>query len=276
MIADGSNISAMNKTGDGASAPADVAVLLPAFNEADTVAECVRSVRAAFPAAAMLVVVGGDAATELAARRVAADTPSVRVIRQCAPGKGAAIREGLAECRAAIVAQFDTDGQFAAPDLQRAVEAVRAGRADLCVGSRFMGVEARTSGSWARRIGNRLVAGWVSLLLGRRYTDVTSGLKVWRKALTDQHPLVDDGYCYELELVMRAARAGAVVLEIPTRESPRQSGSSMHHDLPGLARAGLRLLGHAWRCRWDQPATYRMPPSAAPPHACQGPGDPRA
>jgi len=230
-----------------------VGIILPALNEASTVADCIRSVHGGWPKAEIVVVVGGDSATETAARRVAAELRDVTVIRQNAHGKGAAVREGLKMMQAPVIAQFDTDGQFPVAELERVIDAVRQNHADLCVGSRFMGRDrgSTTAGGWPRRAGNRLLSAWVSLLTGHVCTDVTSGLKAWRRDLTERHPLSDSGYCYELEIIIRTLRAGYRHQEVPVAEEPRKGGRSMHRGWGGLLRAGVRLFFSALRYRFD-------------------------
>ena len=217
-------------------------------------AACLRDVTRVLPNAEVIVVAGGNDATEQIAAAFALGNSRMSVIRQKGQGKGGAIRDALAVTKAGIIAQFDTDAQFSADDLGRAVDVVRAGTADVCVGSRFMGDLGDPHGlnGWTRLAGNGLLSRWVGWLLGRRCTDVTSGLKVWRAQITQDHPFKDNGYCYELELIIRAHRAGAAIMEIPVVERPRAFGQSMHRNVFHLAVAGVRLMAYSAYRRFDK------------------------
>ncbi|NCA83231.1 MAG: glycosyltransferase family 2 protein [Opitutae bacterium] len=216
-------------------------ILIACRDEEDNIVPCLESVVSAMPEAEVLVMDGGNDRTRERATVLAQKHPNIRIIPHLPDrGKGHAIRDGIALARAQAMAQFDADRQFDAADLPALLAPVQAGLCDLCVGSRFLPGSSWTTSrpSLCRDFGNRLLAGWVSLLTGRRATDVTSGMKAWSRTAIAQIDFRDEGYCYEAEIVVRAARLGLRIREIPVRYSSRVAGVSMHRNRFALAKAG--------------------------------------
>jgi glycosyltransferase involved in cell wall biosynthesis len=147
----------------------DLWVIIPAFNEEERLDQTLQSVCESFP---NVVVV--DDGSDDQTHRVAARYPVwlLRHIINC--GQGAALQTGIdfaLSKGAAIVVTFDADGQHGVEDIPRLCEPIRAGRADVVLGSRFLG---RAEGiPWAR---------WVTLKLGVLFTRLFSGIR-----LTDTH-----------------------------------------------------------------------------------------
>lgn len=237
---------------DPPSQPA-TSILIACRNEEDNIQACLESVLAAVPEAEILVIDGGRDRTGERAETLAGRHPRIRVIRHADDrGKGHAIQTGIAQARAAIMAQFDADLQFQAADLPAVLAPVQAGACDLCVGSRFLPAAVWTTSrpAFCRDLGNRLLARWVSLLTGQRVTDVTSGLKAWSRAAIDRIDFRDQAYSYEVEMIVRAARLGLRIREIPVHYASRTAGVSMHRNLLALARAGGVIAWKSLRARF--------------------------
>lgn len=221
--------------------PPTATILIACRNEEDNIAACLESVLAAVPAAEILVIDGGHDQTGERAARLAEKHPRIRVVCHAPDrGKGHAIRDGIALAHAPVMAQFDADRQFDAADLPALLAPIQNGLCDLCIGSRFLAGSVWTTAqaSFFRDFGNRLLSRWVSLLTGRRTTDVTTGMKAWSRTAIAQIDFRDERYSYEAEIVVRAVRLGLRVQEIPVRYSDRVAGASMHRNRFALAKAG--------------------------------------
>lgn len=223
-------------------------ILIACRNEEDNIGPCLDAVLRAMPDAEILVVAGGTDRTAERAETWAQEHPRIHVVRHAPDrGKGHAIRDGLALARADAIAQFDADRQFDAADLPALLAPIQAGRCDLCIGSRFLGSsESSARPSFCRDFGNRLLAVWVSLLTGRKTTDVTTGMKAWSRSAIAKIDFRDDAYSYEAEIVVRAAKLGLRIQEIPVRHAERESGISMHRNELQLAKAGLTIAAKCW------------------------------
>ncbi len=215
-------------------------VVVPAFNEADSLARVVRDLRRSLPAADILVVNDGstdDTAAILANLGVAWLTMSQRL------GVGSAVRAGIRYATRSgygIVVRVDGDGQHRACDIARLLAPVAAGRADAAMGSRFLARGSRRRG--LRRLSQSTLAVCLSLMTRRRVTDPTSGFWLFGpralRLLGQHHPA---GYA-EPELVLLLKRNGLHVVEVPIRTRPRLSGrTSLTAPRAALALARTML-----------------------------------
>ncbi len=233
---------------------ATICAVVPAFNEAAVVGEVVRAISRALPAA--LVVVVDDSSTDDTAAQ-AADAGAVVIRLPVNLGIGGAVQAGYryalrAGC--AVAVRADGDGQHDASELTRLMEPLLDGRADMTVGSRWLGRGDYAAPS-GRRIGMHLLSWMVRMQTGTTYTDTTSGFSaVGPKALqlfARTYP-VDFP---EAEALVLAARHGLVVEEVPVRMQHRQHGRSSIAGLRSayyIARVVLSLLVDSFQ-RSDRP-----------------------
>lgn len=231
----------------------DTTIIIACFNEERTIADCVRSVAEQVPGAEILVAVGGTDQTLEIAEALANKIPSVVAFRNKNDrGKGHAIKAAVARARGRFMAQFDADLQFFAADLPALLAPVREGRADVVAGSRFL--DGRAHGAYKpmffRDLGNKLLGFYVSLLTGRRLTDVTAGVKAWTREAIQIIDFRDDRYSYEAEILVRAARHNLRIQEVPVAYASRKHGDSMHSNNLHLAKAGLVIICKSFLARF--------------------------
>lgn len=208
-----------------------LSVLIAAFEEEATIETCVRRVAAALAGEEheILVIDGGRDRTGEIVRALEGELPVRHVPHLDDRGKGHAIRTGCAEARGDVVAQIDADLQFLPEELPRLVAPIRAGRADVTLGTRFARGSERRPGSTPplRTLGNRIASGWASLLFAHRMTDVQAGMKAWSRAAMDRMgPPTRDDYAYEVEIPARALRAGLRVIDVPITTEARAGGET--------------------------------------------------
>ncbi len=220
----------------------DASILVVARDEQESIEACVRAVLAAATGPwEVLIVDGGTDGTMQVVQNLTRELDGVRYIRNDGDlGKGHAVRHGIREARADVMAQFDADLQFAAEDQPRVFAPIQAGEADVVLGSRFLDGAVREPGSTplVRRLGNRAVSAYASLVTGRRLTDVQAGIKAWSRDAARRIALESDGFSYEAEIAVKAVSRGLRVLEVPVTTRARRAGRSKVR----LARAGLALV----------------------------------
>lgn len=229
-----------------------LSVIVSCFNEEQTIASCVRGIARVLPEAEIVVVHGGSDGTYDRAVELSRSLPQVRPVRNPDDrGKGHGIKTGLAHATGDVQAQFDADLQFSPDDLPAVFAPLIEGRADVVLGSRFLPASDRSAyrPSFFRDFGNRLLAAWVSLLIGQRVTDVTAGLKAWTREAIRRIDFQDDRYSYEAEIVARAGALKLRVVEAPVRYAGRAEGASMHSDNLAVIRAGLTIVFKAFFAR---------------------------
>lgn len=205
-------------------------VFIPAWNEEDSVAAVIADVRELMPGADVLVIDDGSAdATAERAREAGALVASLPFNQ----GLGAALqtgylyalREGYELC-----AHLDADGQHPPVEVARLLEEVRAGRADLVIGSRYRDPGPAESDDYkatiSRRIGIGVFRFFLTLATRQRFTDTTSGMRAANRKVM---ALFSERYSpdfAEIESLQLAVREGLRVEELPVRMLERAGGTS--------------------------------------------------
>jgi glycosyltransferase involved in cell wall biosynthesis len=199
--------------------------IVPAFNEAATIAEVVSEIRDYDPAFEVLVV--DDGSTD--ATGAVAEAAGARVLRLPVNlGIGGAVQAGYLyafQHGFDLAAQVDGDGQHDASQLGRLLEPILSREADLVIGTRFVG-EQTYRAPLGRRLGIGLFATLVSLRVRQRMTDTTSGFRaVNRRGI--RLFAADYPHDYpEVESVVTAARGDLRVREVPVAMRQRAAGRS--------------------------------------------------
>lgn len=202
------------------------AAVVPAFNEEETIAGVIAEIRAVDPG--MEIIVVDDRSFDRTA--VLAAEAGARVLRlACNLGIGGAVQTGYQAARELgcdLVVQVDGDGQHDPQELPLILEPVLAGRADIVIGSRFAG-EGTYRAPPVRRLGMRIFAAFVSLLVGKSLSDTSSSFRaVNRRALSLFAVDYPHGYLETIEATVMTVRYGLRIEEVPVRMRERTSGSS--------------------------------------------------
>ncbi|MBA3776863.1 MAG: glycosyltransferase family 2 protein [Betaproteobacteria bacterium] len=216
-----------------------ISVVIPALNEEEPIADVVRGCLATgIPSEVIIVDNGSTDGTAARAREAGA-----RVVaaargygRACAAGVNAVARE----CD--IIVFLDGDGSDCPELMNGLVRPIINGTHDFVIGSRTRG--EREPGSMnAQQVFAGHLAGWlIRPLYGVKYTDMCPFRAIRRDALA-QLGMKEQTYGWNLEMQMRAARAGLRVLEVPVNHRCRTGGESkVSGTLRGTFVAGSRIL----------------------------------
>lgn len=228
-------------------------VIIPAFNEADSVADVVAQVRAHLPDFDVLVI--DDGSTDGTARAV---PPTATVLSlPFNQGIGGAMQTGYRFAALHgydLAIQIDGDGQHPADQAARLVEHLQTSGADMVVGSRFLQTEGYRPPR-SRMTAIHMLRALMWLLTGRRITDVTSGFRAAnRRAIHAFAHWYPEDYP-EPEVIMLLLRAGYDVQETPVRMAPRLTGQSSISFFAGvfyLIKVSAALLLDLVRDPWPQ------------------------
>jgi glycosyltransferase involved in cell wall biosynthesis len=191
-----------------------VSIVVPAYNEAATIAEVLQRV-AGVPFRHEVIVVD-DGSTDGTADIVAA-TDTARLIRRpLNAGKGAAVREGIAASTGEIVVIQDADLEYDPKDLPRLLGPLFEGRADVVYGTRLRGGEPQRAHLFWHYAGNRFLSLMVNVLFNTTISDMEVGYKAFRGDLIRGIRLVSDDFRFEPEVTAKVLKIPGVRLyEIP-------------------------------------------------------------
>jgi glycosyltransferase involved in cell wall biosynthesis len=191
---------------------AELAVLIPALNCADTIAEVVSGARRVVD----VVLVVSDGSTDATVERAAAaGAEVVRHERTC--GKGVALQTGmrlLAERGVRHVLTMDGDGQHLSDQIPLLVRASHAEPEALIIGARELDP---TSVAPIRVFGNRFANRWVEIACGQALPDTQSGFRVYPLQQTLTLGAHARHFAFETEVLIRAARAGVPIRSVPVK-----------------------------------------------------------
>lgn len=206
-------------------------VIIPAFNEEERISAVIQGVRTFLPEADVVVV--NDGSSDKTAE-VSETAGALVVSHPFNLGVGTALQTGYkyaAKNGYDYLIQLDGDGQHDPSYLPKFLSALTDSDADLVIGSRFLGSEASPS-SVARRVGTRLFARVVSLLIRERLTDATSGYRAMRRSVLQFCTRDVYGFDYpDADFLLTLHRAGFKLREIPVVIRARSSGRSQHAGL---------------------------------------------
>ena len=227
-------------------------VIVPAFNEARTIAGVIADLRAHGPE--RIIVVDDGSADDTAARVQAltnAESPAPPVELLQHPenrGKGFALASGVARALALgaeRVITFDGDGQHTGADIPRLEQLAMRDPNALVIAARR---RERDHAPRLRRFANETADFWISWACGRRIHDTQSGFRLYPAALLARlptRPRRGQGFAFETELLIDAMQAGAALHTVPIATRYPADSRGSHYRPWGDTWSIIRLVG--WR-----------------------------
>jgi glycosyltransferase involved in cell wall biosynthesis len=195
-----------------------VSIVVPAYNEAATIEDVLRRVsEVPFRREVIVVDDGSQDGTPEIVARVAAELDGVRLVRRDAnAGKGAAVRDGVAETTGDLVVIQDADLEYDPKDLPKLLAPLLAGRADVVYGTRLRGGEPQRAHLFWHYAGNRFLSLLTNVLYNTTISDMEVGYKAFRGDLIRSIRLVSDDFRFEPEVTAKVLRTPGVRLyEVP-------------------------------------------------------------
>lgn len=241
-------------------AAAGISTVLPAYNEEAAIERTVAGLRTVLarlghPFEIIIVNDGSADRTGFLADELAREDAAIRVVHHARNlGYGAALRTGFAAARLEWVFLMDADGQFDPEELPAFLTA--AGRADFVVGYR----PARADPGH-RALFATIWAAVMTVLLGANVRDVDCAFKLMRRSYLTAMPLEAGGAFLSAELIAKARRMGARIVELPVRHLPRRAGRSTGGTLRVLLRAFYEFGRLCIRVRRFRPTAPPAPAS---------------
>ena len=206
----------------------NVAIILPAYNEENTIVPTIEAFNSALPCASIWVINNRSTdATALLAQK-AIDEIACRggVINELAPGKGHAIRRAFLDVDADIYVMADADMTYPAGAVLELIKHVSDNEADVVVGDRHaLGCYSSENKRPLHEFGNRLVCCLVNKLFGAQLRDIMSGYRVMSRRFVKTYPVLVGGFELETDMTIHALDKRFRILEVPVLYRDRPIGS---------------------------------------------------
>jgi len=231
----------------------NLSVIVPVFNEAGNVGPFISLVREVIGPENELIVVD-DGSTDGTKDEI--DTGKCKVLQhEVNRGKGAAMRSGIEDATRDVIMFIGGDGQDDPREIPDLFAAIEKG-ADFVIGSRFLPAPeldldggdqqvrfTRDAVRPVNRLGNQVLTIIIRTLFGVAATDSQAEFKCIRADKLRALALQSDRYEIETEMLIKAARDGLKIVEVPVHRYPRKHGSSKLYGMPlGRLKFGWRVL----------------------------------
>ena len=219
-----------------------VSVIIPAFNEEQTIGQVLAALRA-LPLEKQIIVVndGSTDGTYTVLQELRATYELTVVQCQENRGKGFAIRSGLPHVKGEVVVIQDADMELDPADIPELVKPLETKNVQVVYGSRFL--NGRGNASLQNFIANRILAIYTNLLYGCRITDESTGYKAFSTELITRLALTCEGFEFCPEVTAKILRAGYRIYEVPVSYVPRtkKQGKKLRFWSDGLFAAWTLL-----------------------------------
>ncbi|MDE2188501.1 MAG: glycosyltransferase family 2 protein, partial [Patescibacteria group bacterium] len=225
----------------------ELTIILPCLNEEKAIGFCLDEIKKVIDknniAAEILVVDNGstDRSCHIV-QTMAKQLPKLKLIHESQPGYGNACRRGLTEAKGNYIYLSDADGSYNFSDIPLFLEKLRKGT-DLIVGNRFQGGIENGSMPWHHRyVGNPVLSAFVKIFFKVKIGDIHCGARAISHSALTKLQLHADGMEFASEMIMKSARQGLSMVEIPIHYQPRIGDSKLRSVRDGWRHLRFILL----------------------------------
>ena len=204
------------------SRPQRVAVLIPCYNEAQSIGKVVDDFKAVLPEAVIYVY---DNNSTDGTAEIAAEAGAV-VRKEPRQGKGNVVRRMFREIDADVYLMTDGDGTYPASAALKMLKPVLEDDADMVIGDRLSTTYFSENKRPMHNAGNKLVRGLINRLWNVKIQDIMTGYRAFSRRFVKLFPVMSEGFEIETEMTIHALDKRFVIREIPIEYSDRKEGSS--------------------------------------------------
>ncbi|MCK5645387.1 MAG: glycosyltransferase family 2 protein [Anaerolineales bacterium] len=218
-------------------------VIMPVFNEYQTIEEIVSRVIAVGLADEIIIVDDGstDGTRELL-RELDQKYPEVKLIlHDRNQGKGAAVRSGIAEASSEYLIIQDADLEYDPRDYHAILKPMQEGLAEVVYGSRFLGAPRRTTMFW-HMIANKMLTLMTNILYNSILSDMETGYKLFKREIITSIPLRAKRFNFEPEITAKLLKRKIRIYEVPITFNPREYSEGKKIGLKDAFEAVWTLL----------------------------------
>lgn len=219
-----------------------IAIVLPAYNEAQTIGAVIKDFHDHLPDASVWVInnCSTDATEQIALDVLSSLNCKGGVINEKRPGKGNAVRRSFLDIDADVYILADADLTYPAAQANELMAPIIAGEADMVVGDRHsFGRYSNENKRAMHGFGNRLVRDLVNKLFHANLIDIMSGYRAFSRSFVKSYPILVEGFEIETDMTLHALDKRFRIIEIPVNYRDRPIGSFSKLN---TLRDGIRVL----------------------------------
>ncbi|MCD4673451.1 MAG: glycosyltransferase family 2 protein [Anaerolineaceae bacterium] len=199
----------------------NVSVIMPVYNELDTIHEILQRVENVPVVTEIIIVDDGSTDGTREALKGLDGKGRVKVIlHEKNSGKGAAVRTGIKSATGDVIIIQDADLEYDPNDYPLLLQPIEEGRSQVVYGSRFMGDVASEFLFWSK-VGNKTLTFITNLLYNQKLTDMETCYKAFKRELMGDIPLRSRRFELEPEITSKFLKRGIRILEVPIHYDPR-------------------------------------------------------
>src|SRR6266700_4589208 len=196
--------------------PMKVSIVIPCYNEKNTIAKIVEAVRSAPVENKEIIVIddGSNDGTQTLLREKLSGAIDQIIYHPTNRGKGAALRTGFAAASGDIILVQDADLEYSPEEYPVLLEPIISGEADAVFGSRFMGGRPHRVVFFWHMVGNRILTLLSNMFTNLNLTDMETGYKVFRREIIQSIAIEETRFGFEPEITAKVAKTGCRIFEV--------------------------------------------------------------
>jgi len=222
-------------------------VVIPVYNEKDTIREIVRRVQN--EGLHFEIVIVDDFSTD-GTRDILLELEGQEDVRVLwhgyNRGKGAALQTAFQRVKGDVVLVQDADLEYDPKDYATLLEPIKEGRTDVVYGSRYLGKNKQSDSRW-HRFGNSLLTWCSNRMTGQELTDMETCYKVFRRRVLHSIELEQERFGFEPEVTAKISRLGHTIEEVPIRYNGRGYAAGKKIGMKDAINAIWCILKYRWR-----------------------------